>query len=250
MLGEISKGVVKLLLLAVCDDMPIECADIAKQIENILKQSNTDFIVKKFFSGQELLYSKENFDIMFLDIKMPKMSGMDLAKKIREWGKQSLIIFITSASEYVFEAFDVEAFQYLIKPIPNEKLKNVLEKAIKRIQVDVNTDFLIISSDRQTKKVFLKDILYIESVGRIAKIHCHEGILETYEQIGVLEDKLSDKSFFRCHKCFLVNLEYIDAFNKTEVSLENGEKIMLAKRRYEDFQKVILSYMKIKGGII
>ena len=144
----------------------------------------------------------------------------------------------------------MEAFQYLLKPIQTDKLKNVLEKATKKMQIDANIDFLMISANRQIQKVFLKDILYIESIGRIAKIHCNNGTLETYEQIGILEDKLSDKFFFRCHKCFLVNLNFVDAFNKTEVRLENGEKIMLAKRRYEDFQKAILSYMKIKGGII
>lgn len=239
-----------MLLIAVCDDIPIECADIAKQIETILKQSNTDFMIKKFFGGLELIQSRESFDIIFLDIKMPNINGMELAKKIRKQGRQSLIIFITSASEYVFDAFDVEAFQYLLKPIQTDKLKNVLEKATKKMQIDANIDFLMISANRQIQKVFLKDILYIESIGRIAKIHCNNGTLETYEQIGILEDKLSDKFFFRCHKCFLVNLNFVDAFNKTEVRLENGEKIMLAKRRYEDFQKAILSYMKIKGGII
>lgn len=239
-----------MLLIAVCDDIPIECADIAKQIETILKQSNADFIIKKFFGGLELIQSRESFDIIFLDIKMPNINGMELAKQIRKQGRQSLIIFITSASEYVFDAFDVEAFQYLLKPIQTDKLKNVLEKATKKMQIDANIDFLMISANRQIQKVFLKDILYIESIGRIAKIHCNNGTLETYEQIGILEDKLSDKFFFRCHKCFLVNLNFVDAFNKTEVRLENGEKIMLAKRRYEDFQKAILSYMKIKGGII
>ena len=239
-----------MLLIAVCDDIPIECADIAKQIETILKQSNTDFMIKKFFGGLELIQSRESFDIIFLDIKMPNINGMELAKQIRKQGRQSLIIFITSASEYVFDAFDVEAFQYLLKPIQTDKLKNVLEKATKKMQIDANIDFLMISANRQIQKVFLKDILYIESIGRIAKIHCNNGTLETYEQIGILEDKLSDKFFFRCHKCFLVNLNFVDAFNKTEVRLENGEKIMLAKRRYEDFQKAILSYMKIKGCII
>ena len=239
-----------MLLIAVCDDIPIECADIAKQIETILKQSNTDFMIKKFFGGLELIQSRESFDIIFLDIKMPNINGLELAKQIRKQGRQSLIIFITSASEYVFDAFDVEAFQYLLKPIQTDKLKNVLEKATKKMQIDANIDFLMISANRQIQKVFLKDILYIESIGRIAKIHCNNGTLETYEQIGILEDKLSDKFFFRCHKCFLVNLNFVDAFNKTEVRLENGEKIMLAKRRYEDFQKAILSYMKIKGGII
>lgn len=239
-----------MLLLAVCDDAPIECTDIARQIETLLEQLHVDFIIKRFFNGEELLQSNESFDIIFLDIKMPKISGMVLARKIREQGKQSLIIFITSAKEYVFEAYDVEAFQYLIKPVQNEKLENVLEKSIKKIQANANIDFLIISVDRQTKKVFLKDILYIESLSRIAKIHCRTGILETYEQIGILEEKLADKSFFRCHKCFLVNLDYVDTFNKTEICLENGEKIMLAKRRSESFQKVILSYMKTKGGIL
>ncbi len=238
-----------MLLIAICDDIPIECADIAKQIETILQRSNTDFIIKKFFGGLELLLSRESFDIIFLDIKMPNINGMELAKQIRKQGRQSLIIFITSASEYVFDAFDVEAFQYLLKPIQTDKLKNVLEKAAKKMQIDANIDFLMISANRQIQKVFLKDILYIESFGRIAKIHCNNETLETYEQIGILENKLSDKFFFRCHKCFLVNLNFVNAFNKTEVRLENGEKIMLAKRRYEDFQKSILSYMKIIGTL-
>ena len=239
-----------MLSIAVCDDEIIECCNMARKIKDILEEMGRPCIVRQFQSGGELLQALESFDIVFLDIKMPEISGMELAKEMRKQGRLSLIIFITSASEYVFDAFDVEAFQYLLKPIQTDKLKNVLEKATKRIQIDDNTDFLIISANRQIQKVFLKDILYIESIGRIAIIHCNGGTLEAYEQIGVLEDKLSDKSFFRCHKCFLVNLNYVDAFNKTEVQLENGEKIMLAKRRYEDFQKRILSHMKIKGGIM
>lgn len=239
-----------MLFLAVCDDMPTECADIAKQIEGVLTQFQTEFRIKQFFDGQELLHSRENFDIIFLDIKMPQINGMDLARKIREEEKRSLIVFITAAREYVFQAFEVEAFQYLVKPIRKEKLRKVLEKAIKRIGADGDRDFLIIMAARQTRKIFLKDIYYIESIGRLVKIHCAEETLEAYEQIGALEDKLSDKAFFRCHKCFLVNLDYVDAFHKTEISLENGEKIMLAKRRYEEFQRAVLSYMKAKGGIL
>lgn len=239
-----------MLLLAVCDDIPMECAEIAKKIDGILKQRNNNFVIYKFFSGQELLNSRESFDILFLDIRMPEISGMDLAKKLREQGKESIIIFITSAKEYVFEAYDVEAFQYLVKPIQADKLKSVTEKAVKKLLGKTNEDFLMISSDRQMKKILLSDILYIESIGRIVRIQCKNGSLEAYEQIGVLENKLSDKYFFRCHKCYLVNLEYVDTFYKTDIALENGEKIMLAKRRCDDFKKAFLSYMKMKGGII
>lgn len=141
-----------MLLIAICDDAPIECTGIAKQIEALLKQLRVDFIIKRFFNGEELLHSCESFDIIFLDIKMPGINGMVLAKKIREQGRQSLIIFITAAKEYVFEAYDVEAFQYLIKPVQKGKLKNVLEKSIKKIQADTNINFLILSADRETKK--------------------------------------------------------------------------------------------------
>lgn len=105
------------------------------------------------------------------------------------------------------------------------------------MQIDANIDFLMISANRQIQKVFLKDILYIESIGRIAKIHCNNGTLETYEQIGILEDKLSDKFFFRCHKCFLVNLNFVDAFNKTEVRLETEKKLCWQKGGMKIFRK-------------
>lgn len=239
----------KFLSVAVCDDMPLECSDIANRIELMLKQMNMEFVIKRFFGGQELLGSEESFDIIFLDIEMPETNGMNLAKELRSKETQSLIIFITAFSQYVFEAYDVEAFHYLVKPIKQEKLKRVLEKAVKKSDNN-SEDFLIISTERKTKKLLLRDILYIESVGRIAKIHCKGCVMETYEQIGVLEEKLRDKFFFRCHKSFLVNLAYVDTFNKTDICMENGDKIMVAKRRLEEFQKEILSYMKMRGGIL
>lgn len=243
-------GVFNMLSVAVCDDVAVECADIAKRIETILRQHGADCIIKTFFSGRKLLQDRETFDLIFLDIKMPDISGMELARELRAQEKESLIVFMTSAREYVFEAFDVEAFQYLIKPLQNGKLKMVLERAVRKLGTDTDTEFLVISAGREIKKVLLKDILYIESVGRIAIIHCSGGTMETYEQIGVLEQKLSAHSFFRCHKCYLVHLDYVDSFDKMQVRLENGETILLAKRRYEAFQKVILSYMKRKGGIL
>ncbi|MDE7433310.1 MAG: LytTR family transcriptional regulator, partial [Lachnospiraceae bacterium] len=80
--------------------------------------------------------------------------------------------------------------------------------------------------------------------------HGAEGIFTYYEQIGILENSLRDKGFFRCHKSFLINLKYVDAYNRQEVILENGEKILIAKRRYEEFCKEILRFMRKNGGII
>ncbi len=239
-----------MLSIAVCDDMPIECAELAVYIENTLNQFGTEFSLKRFFDGQELLKGVESFDIVFLDIKMPEISGMELAKQMRENGRESIIVFVTSAEEYVYEAYDVEAFHFLLKPVNEDKLKNVLKKAVVKVMACNNENFLIISSEHQIKKILLKDILYIESVGRMVKIHCSSCVLETYKQIGDLEQTLSDKHFFRCHKSFLLNLEYVSRFDKTEIVMENGDTVFLARKRAKIFQKVIISYMKMKGGIL
>ena len=126
--------------------MPIECAELAGDIENTLNQFGTEFSLKRFFNGQELLKYVESFDIVFLDIKMPEINGMELAKQMRENRRESIIVFVTSAEEYVFEAYDVEAFHFLLKPVNENKLKNVLKKAVVKITACNNEDFIIISS--------------------------------------------------------------------------------------------------------
>lgn len=239
-----------MLSIAVCDDMPIECAELAERIEKILDKIGAEYSLKRFFDGQELLKCVESFDIIFLDIKMPEISGMELAKQMRENGRDSIIVFVTSAEEYVYEAYDVEAFHFLLKPVNEDKLKNVLKKAVVKVSACNNEDFLIISSEHQIKKILLKDILYIESVGRTVKIHCTGGIIETYKQIGDLEQTLSDKHFFRCHKSFLLNLEYVSRFDKAEIVMENGDTVYLARKRAKIFQNEFISYMKMKGGIL
>lgn len=96
--------------------MPIECAELAERIENILDKLGTEFSLKRFFDGRELLKCVESSDIVFPDIKMPEINGMELAGQMRENGRGSIIVFVTSAREYVYEAYDVEAFHFLLKP--------------------------------------------------------------------------------------------------------------------------------------
>ena len=149
----------------------------------------------------------------------------------------------------MFEAYDVETFQYLLKPVEDRKLKNVLQKAVLKTERR-SQEFIIVSSQRQKKKLFLDDIYYFEIKGRIVDAHGLEGIFTYYEQMGELENKLQDKGFFRCHKSYLVNLKYVDGYNRQEVILENGERIVIAKRRYEEFCQEVLKAMRENGGIL
>lgn len=238
-----------MLSIAVCDDEVIECSNMAKRIKEIMEEMKMPCIIRQFQSGRGLLQALESFDIIFLDIIMRELDGMKTAQLFRKKAFDKILIFVSSSREYVFEAYDVEAFQYLLKPVDGRKLKSVLRKAVLKTEKR-SQEFIIVSRERQKKKLFLDDIYYFEIKGRVVDVHGAEGIFTYYEQIGELEDKLRDKGFFRCHKSYLINLKYVDVYNGQEVILENGEAIVIAKRRYEEFCQKVLKVMRENGGIL
>lgn len=238
-----------MLSIAVCDDEILECADIAQRIKAILEEMKTPYVIRQFNSGKELLHSQGDFDIVFLDIMMQDMDGMKTAELFRKKSFSKILIFLTSSREYVFDAYDVEAFRYLLKPVSDEKLKTVLQRAMNKIK-DHPREFIIIQKEREKVKLFLEDIYYFEIRGRMIDIHGKKGVSSYYEQIGTLEMRLGEKGFFRCHKSYLINLQYVETYNRQEAILENGEKIIIARRRYEEFCNALLAYMRDYGGIV
>lgn len=237
-----------MLWIAVCDDEVMECCRMAEKIKVIMKEMKTPCMVRQFYSGRELLGSPESYDIIFLDIIMRELDGMRTAQLFREKAFDRILIFMSSSREYVFEAYDVEAFQYLLKPVPEKKLKRVLQKAVLKTEKRLQ-EYIIVSRERQKRKLFLDDIRYFEIKGRLIDAHGTEGVFTYYEQIGALENMLQGKGFFRCHKSYLINLKHVDGYNRQEAILDNGERILIAKRRYEGFCREILGYMRHNGGI-
>lgn len=238
-----------MLSIAVCDDEIIECAGMAEKIRGTLEEMKVPCFLRQFNSGEELLQSEEDFDIVFLDIMMDGLDGMKTAKRIRKKASCRLLVFISASREYVFDAYDVEAFWYLVKPVETAKLKQVLKKAVLKTEA-ASPDFILVNKGRQKQKIFLRDILYFEIMGRLIDIHKIGGTSDYYGKISILEEELREKGFFRCHKSYLVHLKYVKGYNRQEAVLDNGEKIPVSKRRYEEFCKALLSYMKKSGGIL
>ena len=211
-----------MLSIAVCDDEIIECCNMARKIKDILEEMGRPCIVRQFQSGGELLQALESFDIVFLDIIMQDLDGMKTAQIFREKASDKVLIFVSSSREYVFEAYDVEASQYLLKPVDDRKLKRVLQKAVLKTERR-SQEFIVVSRERQKRKMFLDDIYYFEIKGRMVDVHGAEDVFTYYERIGELEDKLGGKGFFRCHKSYLINLKYVEGYSRQEVLLETGK---------------------------
>ena len=158
-------------------------------------------------------------------------------------------MFFSSSRDYVFDAYDVEAFHYLVKPVDEGKLKHVLKRALER-QRQTPRDYIVVSRERQTRKLFLDSVRYFEIWGRQIEVHEEHEVFTWYEQIGALERQLKGKGFFRCHKSYLINLGHVEVYNRKEAILDNGERILIARRRYEQFCQEMVEYMRKSGGIL
>lgn len=238
-----------MLSIAVCEDEVIECCRMAGKIQEILKAMKVSCIVRKFYNGKELLQAPESFDVIFLDILMDDLDGMKTAQMFRERSFDKILIFVSSSQEYVYDAYEVEAFRYLLKPIDDKKLQQVLQQAILKTEKR-SQEFIIVSRERQKKKLFLDQIYYFEIRGRRIDVHGTDAVFTYYEKIQDLEEKLQNSGFFRCHKSYLIHLKYVAGYNRQEAILENGEHISIAKRRYEPFCQAILAFMRAHGGIL
>ena len=193
-----NEGSIGMLWIAVCDDEVIECSKLAGKIRKILEEMNVSCTIRQFYSGRELLRSLETFDLIFLDIIMDGLDGMRTAQLVRERAFDKLLVFISASRDYVFDAYDVEAFQYLLKPIEDKKLKKVLQKAIQKTERR-SPAFILVSVERQKRKLFLDEIYYFEIRGRMIDVHGTGGVFSYYGQIGLLETELEGKGFFLCH---------------------------------------------------
>lgn len=231
-----------MLKIAICEDDNIQRKNIVNMTEKYLGEIKRRCNILEFISGESLLSFKDKFDIYFLDIQMDNISGIDTAKKIRLIHETSIIIFITGFKEYVFDAFDVNAFHYIVKPIDEDKFKDILHSAVKTIFK--KDKFLLAKTINTSTKIFLKDIIYIESLQRKIKVHTTYDIFEYYYKISDLENELIEDNFFRCHKSYIVNLKYVQSFDNTFITLKNSEKVFVSKYKLSDFSKAFMYYLK------
>lgn len=238
-----------MISIAVCDDELLDSLTISAQIRAIMEELGAVFSIEQFRSGGELLRSLGRFDIIFLDILMEGMDGMETARQCRRLAFDRILVFFSSSREYVFDAYDVEAFHYLVKPVDQAKLKHVLKRAVEREQ-KTSRDYIVVSRERQMRKLFLDSVRYFEIRGRRIEVHEEQDVFTWYEQIGALERQLEGKGFFRCHKSYLINLKYVEGYNRQEAILDNGERILIARRRYEQFCQEMVKHMRKSGGIL
>ena len=232
-----------MLQIAVCDDEK-SMGDYLEQLIEQRLADEKDYRVCVFSSGADLLKSVSDFDIFFLDIDLKDMSGIETARRIRQQSG-AVIIFVTALKEYVFDAFDVQAFQYLLKPINKEKFFQVLDGAVAECRPAKLSEPLVIKTRGIYRNIPREHILYAETEARKVVLHLGDEQVSYYAKMSELEQTLGDQ-FFRCHRGYLVNLDAVKGYDTGSIQLKNGETILMAKQKYSIFVDAYMEFLRRK----
>lgn len=239
----------KTINIAICDDEKEIQQSLKQDIRKICTDLGTVCQITCYDSGEDMLASNTAGmpDILFLDIQMSGQNGMEIARKLRRQHKDTILIFVTALPEYVYEAFDVNAFHYLVKPFSKKKLREVLGKALQQQPLPSETSpAILVKRGSLSTKVFLSDIIYAEVFNRKVMLHTVNGDIEYYGKLTDLSEQ-AGADFYRSHRAYLVNLKYIEKYNSTTIWLEQGTAL-LSKKQFAGFVQQYMQYINRQKG--
>ena len=180
-----------------------------------------------------------------MDIELPGSNGMEIIAHLRERGCRGQVIFITAYEKYVFQAFDVDAVHYILKPVEDEKFFRAMGRAVKRTEANCESVLLLTKNNLHTK-IFTKDILYCEVYDHKIFIETLYGRFSYTGTLGSLEKQLRG-DFFRCHRSYIVNMSHVLDRNGEAVTMAGGGRIFVSRRKKQEFDRRLLEMCRREG---
>lgn len=219
-----------MLSIAICDPNEAHRAALEDALAKLLFDT-VEFHFSCFSSGEALLAAAKGatrFQLLFLEIHLPGINGLETAGQIRAFSPEMDIIFITAAAEYGIVGYRYHAFDFLIKPVSLSSLQEVIERYLEE-RMQRPADFLRVEIHRNSVRIPLRQILYLESSRRKILAHMWEDTTEFYGKLDHLDQILKDSGFIRCHQSFLLNSRYIRQLSSTTVQMANQTELPVSR---------------------
>lgn len=231
-----------LVNIAICDDSNIDI----EVLKAALLKYDPYFNITAYSNGELLLEdcleNNKMFDLIFLDILMPKINGIDMARQIHSFSRNSKIIFVSSSSEHYSEAFDVFAFNYILKPINPMRLKEILDQAFVNIKEDRKEQINIFYKG-SNYSIFFKEILYIESEDKKVNFYLTNGnLFKCYNKLNEVYKRLPEAYFVRCHQSYIINVIHVTSQSK-DCFFIGDNMIKISKRYLKESKEKYLLYL-------
>lgn len=231
--------------IAVCDDEKQFIDEICSLLETWAIKHDIRLSLFRFTNGDDLIYAHRSkcMDLIFLDVIMPLLNGMETARELRCGDTAVPIIFLTSAREFAIESYEVRAFHYLLKPVDVKKLFSILDDFLKKFCLPEHT--FTAKTAEGFCKITLADIDYLEAQNKHVLVYLSNGrIIKISEQFSKCEEICSaDSGFYRCHRSYIVNLNHVEQFSKTSLTTICHATIPISRSSYAAFKEAYFLHM-------
>ena len=238
----------KMLKIAICDDEEFYRDKIQEFLKDYLMIHKLDYVIDLYLSGKLFLEKQENlvrYDVVFMDINMDQMDGIQTAMQIRKYHSDTYIVFVTAFINYVLEGYKVNAIRYIMKDTLKTAIPECMDAVLNKMQLR-QVEFSFIEGK---KKLYTDNILYVESSKHKSIFFYLETKLiqyHIYEKLDHIEEILAPYGFLRIHKSFLVNMKHISKINNYTVFLDTGEELPVPKLKFREVKEEFVAY---KGAI-
>ena len=230
-----------IITIAIVDDETIFRVLTRKKLEEVMSKLPFTFEIEEFSAGKQFLDTKKEFDIVFMDIAMPELTGLETAQVYRECYPKGILIFLTAYEEYMKEGYKVNAFRYLGKQDPPEDFFEAVKSAVLLLQTEQKMKLQLVSGG----EIFLAldDIVYMEAQARTVLLHTRDKeILPIRSKISDLTELLEKQGFYLVHRAYLVNMRYARSCVANEVVLSTLESVPISERRCTEFKAVLSEF--------
>ncbi|MCR5792980.1 MAG: LytTR family DNA-binding domain-containing protein [Lachnospiraceae bacterium] len=232
--------------IAICDDEQEFLDLIRGELFKAAEKLQITIETCPYTDGNRLVESFCNsegkYDVVFLDIDMPDVSGLEVAKKLRMTEPEIILIFVSAHEQYVFDSIEYNPFRYIRKDRIEKELFLALKAANTRLEVE-KVRYIVVKTEFSEVRLKHSDIMYFETATRKVGIHLKNGeVLEVRKTIKELYKELNDEHFIKTHSGCAVNVRYIERFSSYDVTLDNGEQLIVSRTRIKDVKKAIMNY--------
>ena len=238
--------------IAIIEDSGQELSLLERCLQSYLSSRQVYRVIDTYTSGEAFLenWPSKSYDLVFLDILMEGISGIEVARKIRETDSECLLIFISSSKEYALQGFEVRAFDYLLKPLSEERFQKTMDLCQNELAKHIR--YIEVKESRTLVKIPLNEIIYNDYYNHYIQIHTAARLIRSYQQFDVFSPLLlCYPQFLCCYRNCIVNMDHVDSVDKHDFVMENGERVPITRgnrnsiyQQYADYQ-----FLKINGGI-
>ncbi len=227
------------LRVGLCDDEDCTHNIVEELLAEYRKENRIDLRIFHFFDANQLLLKNIDLDFLLLDIDMPHMDGIEAAFEIRKRQFSYKIIMLTAMVDRFKEAFEIDAFRFVTKPIERGELFRAIDDVRKRL---IGNDRITVYKDGIPFDISEKNVVFLAANGSASVIYTQKSEYRSEKSLALWEKELDERLFFRCHKSFIVNLQMIEKIERNTIMLKGGDKASVSRRKYKTFLETYMDF--------